>query len=98
MQDGDRQTITIKDRIERARSRSPRARAMAWNVGLTLLGCSGHHNKPLIKFSMSFGVRFSKETSKSEVFAVEEEWSEKNAPYRSAAVESLIYPCGKVKP
>lgn len=74
MQDGDRQTITIKDRIERARSRSPGARAMAWNVGLTLLGGSGHHNKPLITFSMWFGVRLSKGSSKSEVFGVEEEW------------------------
>lgn len=92
VQDGDRQTITIKDRIERARSRSPGARAKVWNVGLTLLGGPGHHNKPLIKFSMWFGVRLSQGTSKSEVFGVVKEWSEKNAPYRSAAAESLIYP------
>lgn len=47
---------------------------MAWSVGLTLLGGSGHHNKPLIRFSMWFGVRLSKGTSKSEVFGVKEEW------------------------
>lgn len=46
---------------------------MAWNVGLILLGGLGYHNKPLMKFSMWFGVRLSKGTSKSEVFGVEEE-------------------------
>lgn len=63
VQDGDPQTITIKDHIERARSKSPRAaRTMAWNVGLTLLGASG---TPVLKVSMLIGVKFSKRISKS---------------------------------